>query len=350
MPVFTIHPDRVTEDFVRDLRRRAVMALALLLGIITISTISLMILDRHPDLSLYDRFLNALWDTLNLISTVGSLTEDLSSGQRVWAILVIALGLGAALYAFGTLQSLMHAGDVRRLYVRRKMQLALNSLENHFIICGYGVVGRRVAKEISKGGHPLVVIDQDDEAVSTADEEGYLTIRADCTRENTLRQAGVERAAGLIASLGADASNVFLILIARELKANLRIVTRADRDETRNTLRRAGASRVIVPSEIAGLQLSHLILRPHVSEFIASAIGEGEYEFAEFVISPEHGMAGKTLRDLNLPRRLGMIVISIIDVAGHHEFNPSADRVLQEDDTLIIVCQEGGMEYIESMD
>ena len=134
------------------------VALSVLLTVVITSTVSLMILDHHEDLTIYIRFLNALWDTLNLISTVGSLTEDLNSGQRVWAILEIAVGLGAVLYALGTLQSLLHAGNVRRLYVKQKMQKALNDLEKHFIVCVYVVVGRRVAMEIHKAGYNLVVV------------------------------------------------------------------------------------------------------------------------------------------------------------------------------------------------
>lgn len=347
MAVYTIQTDRTTEEFVRSLRRRAVISMAVLFGVIIASTLFLMVLAGEG--SIQNRFLFALWDTLNLISTVGSLEEDLTTSQRVWAILVIALGLGAVLYAYGTLQSLLQSGDVRLLYVRRKMQRTLEDLTGHIIICGYGMVGRRVAEDIGKAGQPLVAIDIRPEAAAEADADGHLAINADCTDEQTLREAGIERASGLIATLDNDAANVFLTLIARELKPNLRIVTRADRDETRSTLRRAGASRVIVPNEIAGSQLSHLMLKPRVSEFIASAIGEGDYEFMEMEIADFPTVAGKSLRQLDLPRKTGAIVISIIDGEGNHYFNPQADRTIEPTDTLIIVCQEGGVDRIEAL-
>jgi voltage-gated potassium channel len=351
VPVYTIQPDREVEEFVRSLWRQFAYSIAALIGIVVISTVGFVVFgaERYGHLPVGERFFLAYWDTLNLVSTVGSLREDFTTAQRTWAILVIVFGLGAVLAAFSTIMGLLQGGDVRQQYVRRKMQRTLNELRNHIIICGFGEVGQRVAADVRKAGHDLVIIDRDPAAAEAADVEGYLVIRADCTRSRTLHQAGAEWAAGLIATLSDDATNVYLILIARELRGDLRIVTRADRDETRNTLRRAGADRVIVPSEIAGLQLSHLILRPRVSEFIASAVGEGEYEFAEIAVADLPVLAGKSLRQLDLPRRHGAIVISIIDGEGRHTFNPSADRAIEPDDMLIVVCQEGGLSRIEAI-
>ncbi|UCD76311.1 MAG: TrkA family potassium uptake protein [Phycisphaerales bacterium] len=350
MPVYSIQPDRVVEEFARSLRWRAMLALTVLAGIIVVST-AVMVFFAPRGGTLDKRILLGLWDTLQLISTVGAFNDDdLAVWQRVWALLVIMLGLGAVLMAFGTLQSLLQSGEIRRLYVRRKMQRTLNNLHDHIIICGYGTVGRKVAEDLKRASRPMLVIDQSDEAVADADKEGHLAIHADCASEQTLRDAGLERAAGLIAALNNDATNVFLILIAREIRPDLRIVTRADRDETRSTLLRAGANRVIVPSEIAGAQLSHLILKPRVSEFIASATGEGEYEFVELEVASFPSVAGKTLRQLDLPRKTGAIVISIIDGEGKHSFSPPADRTIEPTDTLIIVCQEGGVDRIEGLE
>ena len=251
MPVYTIQPDRVVEEFARSLRWRATISLAVLAGIVIASTAVMVIFSPRGG-TLDEQILLGMWDTLQLISTVGAFNDDdLAVWQRIWALLVIMLGLGAVLMAFGTLQSLLQSGEIRRLYVRRKMQRTLNDLHDHIIICGYGTVGRRVAEDLHRAGRPMVVVDQADDAVAAADAAGHLTIHADCASEQTLREAGLERATGLIAALDNDASNVFLILIAREIRPDLRIVTRADRDETRSTLLRAGANRVIVPSEIA---------------------------------------------------------------------------------------------------
>ncbi len=168
-----------------------------------------------------------------------------------------------------------------------------------------------------------------------------MCVHADCTKEQTLLEAGIEHAAGLIVTLDDDASIVYLILIARELRPDLRIVTRGERPESRRTLRRAGASRVIVPGETAGQQLSQLILNPRMTEFMTEAISGGEYDFAEIEVCRHSSLQNKALRDLNLPKRAQVIVISVINAEGEQEFSPAADRVLTADDTLLVVCKEG---------
>jgi voltage-gated potassium channel len=340
--VYDIQPDRVTEDIVRSMRRRFIMGLSTLVGVITISTVVLMIAGRHEE-PLHKEFLLSLWDTLQLISTVGAFNDDqMAPWQRVWAIIVIALGLGAALYAFSTLQSLLHGGDVQRLYTRRKMQRTLSEMTGHMIVCGFGTVGFVVAEEIKKAGRPFVVIEQDHERAEDADRHGYLTVQGDSTLEQTLEQASIHRAVGIAATLNNDAANVLLTLTARQLNPSLRIVTRAEREESRSTLLRAGANRVLVPSESAGREVANLILQPKVSEFIAAAVGEGDFEFIELDVRTYPKMRGKNLRELNLPRTVGAIVIAILHDDGKQEFNPSADRMLDVGDTLIVVCQEGG--------
>ncbi len=295
------------------------------------------------------QFFLAFWDTINLVSTVGSLQERMTSPQLVWGILVIIFGLGAVLYGFGTLQGLLQGGDVLRHYARRKMHRSLQGLSDHVIVCGYGHVGSAVARELGKQKRTMVIIEARPEAVQEADAEGYLVIQGDCTREDTLREAGVERAAGLVATLSTDVANVYLVLIARELNRTMRVLTRAERQESRATLKRAGADLAVVPGVLAGQQLSHLILKPRVSEFIAAATGEGEYDFSEVLISDHPGLAGKSLRELNLPHAAEAIVIAVVGEDGTRRFNPGGDYIVQVTDTLIIVCREGGLARIAAI-
>jgi voltage-gated potassium channel len=347
--VYEIQTDREAEAFVRSLLRRFALCLATLLGIVLISTAGLVLFSSEHSGTLGQRIYYAFWDTLNLITTVGDIDESLSTGQRAWAILVIIFGLGTVLTAFSTLQGLLLGGAVRRHFARRNMQRTLHDMTGHIILCGFGHVGREVAERIRKASRKLIVIDRDESAVTDADTEGYFVMRGDCTDEHTLREAGLERAAGLIVTLDSDASNVYLILVARELRPDLRIVTRGEKDASRRTLRRAGADRVIVPGESAGAQLSQLILKPRLSEFMASAIDEGEYDFAEIEVAEHEGLQDKALRELDLPRRAQMIVISIITASGEQEFSPGADRVLKADDTLLVVCREGGRERLAAL-
>jgi voltage-gated potassium channel len=349
VPAYEIKPDGTTEFFVRDLRRRFIYSITALLGIVIISTVGLVVLGES-EAPIHDRVFLALWDTLSLISTVGDVDEQLTPGQRVFAMLVIIFGLGAVLTAFSTLLGLFQGTEVRQHLMRKRMQRTLAEMEGHIVLCGYGHVGREVARHVRRAGRELVVIAREAAAAAVAARAGFLVIRADATGEETLKLAGIERATGLIAALDNDASNVYLILIARELKPDLRIVARADRESSRSTLRRAGASRVLVPGEIAGLQLSQLVLKPHMSEFLANAVGEGEYDFAEVDVSQHPSMQKKSLRELNLPHRAEVIVISVITAGGDQIFSPPADRVLEPDDTLLIVSRVDALKNLETLE
>jgi voltage-gated potassium channel len=348
VPTYEVQSDRVIEESLAELRRRFRIAVALLVITVVISTGGFVVLGRHEG-PLTSQIFLALWDTLNLVSTVGNLQEQFTSPQRVWAMLVMMFGLGAVLYGFSTLQGMLHGGDVFRLYARRRMQKSLATMSDHIIVCGYGHVGLEVARELTKHGRDLIVIESGDQRAAAADQAGYVVIHADCTEERVLREAGVERAAGLIAALGKDASNVYLCLIARQLQAGLRIISRAERHETRPLLHRAGADRVIVPGELAGLQLSHHLLKPQVSDFIAAAAGEGEFEFSEIIAAGHAGLVGRSLRELNLPGRAGAIVIAVVDEAGLQTFNPGPDHVVQQSDILLVVCQEHGAKAVAEM-
>lgn len=348
MPAFTIQTDRDAEQTIRDLSHRFRNAILALMLTVAVSTVGFVILRRGTG-ELDARIFDGLWSTLNLVSTVGSLRAEMSTAERAWSMIVILIGLGAVLYGFGTMQQLVHSGDVVRYYARRRMQRTLDELTNHVVLCGFGVVGQAVAVHMQKAGKQLVVIDDNEDAVAAADELGLIVIQADATSEKSLRQSGVERAAGIVAALDTDASNVYLTLLARELNSNLRIVTRSSRAEARSTLIRAGADRVIVPGELAALQLSHLLLKPMVSEFVAAAFGEGEYDFAEIAVSDYPALAGKTLGELRLPDRAEAVVISVVDEAGKQTFNPGVDRRLDTGDTLLVVCLEHGLERLADL-
>jgi voltage-gated potassium channel len=347
--VYTVQPDAVAASVFRSLRQRFLNALlfmalvtaVIVLGFFTISSV------QEPGRSWNERWFEAVWNTLNLVSTVGSLTLA-SPLERAWGMLAIVIGLGAVLYGFGTLMALF-TGDVARMLERRKMRRKLDDMKDHIVVCGYGRVGRAVASDLRRHGARLVAIDSDSRAVTLANEDGHTAVQGDCTEDHTLRAASIEHARGLIAALECDAANVYLILMARELQPRLRVVSRAELSETRARLLRAGADRVIAPSELAAHQLSHLMLKPLVSEFVAAATGEGEFDFAEMELSDHPHLQEKTLGDLDLPGRAEAIVISVVTEAGQHEFNPRSDRVLKPGDTLVLVCREGGLPRIEAL-
>ncbi|MFG0330456.1 MAG: potassium channel family protein [Phycisphaerales bacterium] len=350
MPIFTVQSDRVASAVFVVTRRRLINAILLLAACVLVFSAGFTVIgmNERPGVPLAEQFAEGLWFTLNLVSTVGSLPE-LSVAQQIWAGITIVIGLGAVLHWFALLQALFHT-DMAQLFERRKMQRRLQAMSNHIVVCGFGRVGTAVAKELSKHGVPLLVLDVNPTAISRADELGYTAIEGDCTDEQTLAAASLKQARGLIATLDRDAANVFVILMAREIQPRLRIVTRAERPESHSTLHRAGANRVIVPGELAAQQLSHLMLKPIVSEFIAAATGEGAFDFAELEVKDHPRFQGRTLRELDLPGRAEAIIISIVGEGGKQRFNPGADERLEAGDTLILVCREGGLERIAQLE
>jgi voltage-gated potassium channel len=252
------------------------------------------------------------------------------------------------LSAFSTFMGVVLGKEVRSQIKRTRMRNELSDYEDHIVLCGFGAVGEEVGRHFHNERKTLVVIERNEERADVANHAGYFVIQGDCTEERVLREAGVERAAGLIATLDSDASNVFLILMARELNPAMRIVARAGTDNARLAAKRAGADRVIVPGVTAGTQLSQLILKPRMSEFMAATVAEGEYDFAEIDVANYPGMIGKTLRELDLPKTGRTIIISIVNAEGEQEFSPRADRVLDEGDTLLVVSSGDAKQKLAS--
>lgn len=342
VPVHIVSPDLSAERHVHELRRRFAVALAILFGIGVISTAALVALGIHGDLSPGQRVLLAFWDTLNLVSTVGSIEERFTTGQRVWASLVIIFGIGAVLYAFGTLQNLLHGGDVRRHIGRIRMQKRLAGVRDHVVVCGYGRVGAAVAAELRRAGVQPLIIERNPTIVAQADADGFDVLQGDATDEATLAEASLDHAAGLIATLEDDAANTFLVLMVRDRHAKIRIVARCAREQSRRSLLRAGADRVLIPGHVAGLQMSHLMLKPRVTDFVAAATGDGEFNLVEMPVADHPWMIGPTLAELNLPHARGLLIISVQRPDGSAIFSPPGSHRLEPEDILLAVTRDGG--------
>jgi len=317
------------------LTRRFIESIGLLVVVVLVSTVGFFLQGR-PDTTL----LVALWETLNLISTVGSLPE-FDTAERVWAMLVIAFGLGATLYAFGNLTALLTSGEILHVVEERKMEKQIRALHDHIIICGYGNTGRQVATSLAEHHSPMVIIEQDEDAVQLARSEGHLVLSGECTQESVLRQAGIDRARGLVAALTDDATNVFAVLTARGLKPDLHIVSRAESAETVSRLERAGANQVTVPTRIAARQMADASVRPELGGFMTRAMQGQEVEMLEVRVSDYPWMAGRTLRELALPRKLDMIIFAMIQQGETQEFNPKPDTEVNSGDLLLVVARRG---------
>ena len=336
MPRYTIQPERVIKSQHHRLQKQLFVAAGTLLGVTIVSTIGFILTGRYEG-HLPQQIIEGLWDTLNLVSTVGNL-DELTTGQKIWGMIVITIGLGAVLYGFSIMQGLLHGKDTHRHWEQRKMKQTLSTMKNHIVICGYGHVGRRTAEELVKANLEVVVIEQNQKTAELASDNGFLVIESDATDgDMPLQHAQIENALGLITALPNDASNVYVCMIARELNQNLRIVTRGEYESSRQWLERAGANDVVIPGESTANLLASLLTSPHLHEFFSQIASSGEHSMIEVPLDNHPEVDGKPLNDLFLHKLRSGVVMSIRSTNGDHHFNPPSDKTLSTGDSLLLL-------------
>ena len=225
----------------------------------------------------------------------------------------------------------------------------LETISDHFIICGYGRIGSIVAEQFRRQHIPHVVIERDAERVQLALDQGALSVEADASREEVLKRVGIERARGLVAVVGTDAENVYTVLSARVMRPNLFIISRAETDDATQKLKRAGADRVISPYQIGGMQIAQTALRPAVVDFVALATSADNLELAmeEITIADKSPFSNLSIVDANLRQRYGVIVIGIQRHDRRMEFNPEPDTRIEPGDKLVVLGRPDSLKRLE---
>src|SRR5919199_1274818 len=198
-------------------------------------------------------FIDALYMTVITLTTVGYReVHALDTSGKLWTMALLITGVGTLFYVAVSSVELVVEGTIRGYFGRRRMEAAINKLQGHYILCGYGRVGRQVAREFATDGVPFVIVEQDPAIVEECVEEGYLALLGEASDDAVLEEAGIERARGLIAAVDSDADNVFVVLSARKLNPKLHIVARASSDESAAKLEIAGADRTLSPYAVGG--------------------------------------------------------------------------------------------------
>ena len=232
---------------------------------------------------------------------------------------------------------------------RRKKRM-IDKLENHFIVCGFGRVGRGAAAELQHAGVPFVVVDRSPERVERAINEGMLAVMADSTRDETLIRVGVERARGMVSALATDADNLFVLLSAKALNPRLYVATRAAEEGAEDKMRRAGANAVFAPYAITGHRLAQALLRPHVVQFLDFATHVGlEAAIEQVRVAENSEVVGKTIQELQIRRDLGAVVLAIRKGDGKMLFNPPANTAIGSGDYLIVMGEQANLHALESL-
>lgn len=227
----------------------------------------------------------------------------------------------------------------------------IDDLTGHFILCGFGRIGRIIAAEFQHRHVPFVIVDRDPEQCHQAMELGYLSVSADASNEEVLRRVGIDRARGLIAAVGTDAENVYTVLSARLLNPKLFIVSRAEAEESGRRITRAGADRVLSPYQIGAVHLAHTALRPAVVDFVqlATSAANLELNMEQVPIASGTALDGQTIVDASLRQRYNVIIIGIQRAGGKMEFNPSPDSKMHGGDCLIVLGPSDSLRKLEQL-
>src|ERR1700751_2475596 len=246
----------------RRLVRRFLVIAGLLGIILVVGTTGFVLIDGYS-------WFDAFYMTLTIITTIGyGEIRPLDRAGRIFNSFLIFFGVTAIFLAAGAMTQTIIEFELEDRYGERRKKRMIDQLHDHFIVCGYGRVGRNASFEFQRENKPFFVVDRNEARVAKATDAGMLAIVADATRDDSLREAGVAKAKGLIAALPSDAENLFIILSAKTLNPKLTVVTRVSEEEAGEKLRRAGADTVLTPYTMAGRQLADALLRPHVVEFL----------------------------------------------------------------------------------
>jgi len=302
-----------------------------------------LVLDETWFQSLYRAVITA---TLTGLDTVPS-----SDGARALSIVMVLAGLTIIAYAGAVIVEAIAGGVLTGVLAERRRERTIERMRDHFIICGYGRVGRRVAEEFRAAGVPYVVLDFNEDAVAAAKERDELLIEGNATEDEDLRRAGIERASGLCAAADSDADNLYISLSARSVRPDLQIVARASDEDAEKKLFLAGADRVVLPYRTAGRTMANLVLRPQVTDFldvVTTATGP-DLHLAQIEVHPTCPQAGKTIRDIRVRHKTGAIIIALRRRDGSFDTTPEPDVTIEAGDVLVGVGTTEELRALEDL-
>ncbi len=289
----------------------------------------------------------ALYMTVITISTVGyGEVVPLDAAGRWLTVGLIIAGVGSVSYGAVTTAEFVVEGHLGQYIERRRMQRAIEDLSDHVIICGYGRVGRHLSHALEAEGVDFVVVETDPEKIEELTDLGILAIDGDATAEHTLEAAGLERARAVVACVNSDADNVLLTLTSKGLRPETTVVGRAKADENESKLRRAGADRVILPSNIGARRIASLITRPVVADFLEGlGVGGGDLTLDEVPVNEGGELDGVLLRDTGVRERFGVTVLAVRS-DNRMDTHPSPELELHGGDVLVVLGAEDDIHEI----
>lgn len=328
-----------------EMMRRLGIAFGLLLLILVSGTAGYCLIEGWS-------FLDALYMTVITVATVGFReVHPLSPAARVFTILLILSGIGALGYAVGVVVEFMVEGHLLGMVEMRRLEGKLAKLSDHFILCGFGMVGEEVAREFTAAEAEFVVVERDPQRAAECDAEGYLCLQDDATDDDVLKQAGIERARGLVGAVDTDADNVFVVLSARNLNPGIFIVARANEVESETKLTKAGADRVLSPAAIGGRRMANLLMKPVICDYVDFVTHGDNVEFRleEMTVSAGSEIASRTIGDTQIRERAGTLVLAVRKPDGEFNTNPSSGTRLDAGDRVVVIGTSSQLEAFKAI-
>ena len=312
------------------------MALVILLTIFIIGTIGFHFIEGWS-------FVDSFYTTIATLSTVGygDFAPETTAG-KFFTVFIIIFGVGMMFYSLVLMAETFIEARLRNLLGRGKLEKIIEKMNSHYIICGGGRIGFLICRELIAGKMPCVVIDNNQEVIQKAQEEGFIYCKGDATQDKVLIAAGIKRAKGIICVLPTDAENLYVILTAKELNQNIYIMARSEEEESERRLLRAGADRVMSPYTLGGVRMAMAILRPAMLDFIEITTSRQSLELRmeEISICVGSPFISKTLEDSGIRKRYGLIIVAVKKDSGKMIFNPLANYIIEEGDRLISMGED----------
>ncbi len=279
--------------------------------------------------------------TLDTVTTLGSIQDPHDAGGRVVVVVLELFGIGTLFYGLATVAEFFVSGQLSGLLAERRTQKMIDSYSDHFIICGFGRVGRQVARDLGHAGVRHVAIDSEPAHRESAEAMGVRYIESYAADDEVLLAAGIERARAVIACLDSDADNIFIALTARGLRPDVLVIARASAEDSEKKLMRAGANRVISPYKTSGSEMARVALHPQVG----GALQVADYRMEEIEVSPSCAGVGQTIEQV----RGASVVVAVRRLDGTLVPQPEPQSVIEAGDMLVAIGTPESLERLEAL-
>ena len=313
--------------------------------LVTFGTVGYMLIEKWS-------ILDSLYMTVITLSTIGyGEVHAVSQTGRIFTLVLIFLGVGFFLYVIGNVVQFLVEGRIRLVLGRFKLDKKIGQLNNHYIVCGYGRMGRALGRYLIQKNLEFVAIEKNTDRIPVMNQDGILYISGEATSEENLLKAGLKRASNLITALGTDADNVFLVLLAKGLNPNLYVVARASQNASKMPLYTAGADIVVSPFDVGARRMAHAVLRPNVIRFLELAFADEstDIHIEEVTVSESSTLVDVSLQESGIRQKYDLIILSIVNQDGTMVFNPSANTEISAGGSVIAVGSSENLMKLEEI-